>query len=210
MLQDFKKRFSGMKIDILWTTILDPRCRSLKHLSKAERKASKETLMDEVMKVLKSEQKSKPIIIDDEHEGDSQVFVHSFDIFDSPIKSYTTGTQGDEEEETKESELLRNSAVREVEPYLDHSMRVSPEVSSLSWWKDHKHQFPHVSSVARKWLCVPATSTPSERVFSDCGLALTAKRSRLKGDILRDQVMIRRNLRCLNITDDDIEAKFSK
>ena len=51
---------------------------------------------------------------------------------------------------------------------------------------------------------------PSERVFSDCGLALTAKRSRLKGNILRDQVMIRRNVPCLNITRDDIQTKFAK
>ena len=55
-----------------------------------------------------------------------------------------------------------------------------------------------------------ASSTPSERVFSDCGLALTAKRSRLKGHVLRDQVMIRRNAHYLNITLHDVEALFAK
>ena len=89
-------------------------------------------------------------------------------------------------------------------------MVVSPEAYSLDWWRVNKHQFPHIAVLARKWLCVTATSTPSERVFSDCGLGLTAKRSRLKGYVLRDQVMIRRNACCVNITQDDIAAKFSK
>ena len=53
---------------------------------------------------------------------------------------------------------------------------------SMDWWKVHRHQFPRIAQLARKLLCVTATSTPSEIVFSDCGLALTAKRSRLKGN----------------------------
>jgi len=32
MLDELKKQFTGMTIDILWTTILDPRCQSLRHL----------------------------------------------------------------------------------------------------------------------------------------------------------------------------------
>jgi len=46
----------------------------------------------------------------------------------------------------------------------------------------------------RKWLCVPATSTPSVRVFSDCGLAGTVKRSILSSDALQHQVTLRRNI----------------
>ena len=102
------------------------------------------------------------------------------------------------------------SATREVENYLDHTIVVGSDMSSLDWWKAEKHRFPRISVLARKWLCVPASSTPSERVFSDCGLALTAKRSRLKGSILRDQVMIRRNAHCIRITQDDILTKFSE
>ena len=71
-------------------------------------------------------------------------------------------------------------------------------------------RFTHIAVLARKWLCVTATSTPSERVFSGCGLGLTAKRSRLNGYILRDQVMIRRNTGCVNITQNDIETFFSR
>jgi len=64
--------------------------------------------------------------------------------------------------------------------------------------------FPRIAKVARKWLCVGATSTASERVFSDCGLVVTAKRTRLSGFGLRDQVLVRRNLRYVECNEDDI------
>ena len=51
----------------------------------------------------------------------------------------------------------------------------------------------NVAVVARKWLSVPATSTPSERVFSICGIVNTAKRSRLSGKSIENQVFIHNN-----------------
>jgi hypothetical protein len=40
------------------------------------------------------------------------------------------------------------------------------------WWRENKHLYLNIAWTAHKWLCVPATSTPSERVFSNCGVAL--------------------------------------
>ena len=200
LLKEFKTRFSGITIDILWTTILDPRCRSLKHLTSMEREEAKNLLIKEVLQTFKNEDPQGPASI-----SNVRLDVHGFDIFDSSVKV------NEAEESTVQHQLqLQNSAKREVENYLDPTIIVSPETSSLDWWRENKYRFPHVAVLARKWLCVTATSTPSERVFSDCGLGLTAKRSRLKGYVLRDQVMIRRNACCVNITQDDIVAKLSK
>jgi hypothetical protein len=41
MLDELKKRSKGMTIDLCWTTILDPRCQSLKHLNQSEIQAAK-------------------------------------------------------------------------------------------------------------------------------------------------------------------------
>lgn len=49
----------------------------------------------------------------------------------------------------------------------------------LEYWKDRRYSFPWLASLARAVLFVPATSTPSERVFSVAGQIITAKRSRL-------------------------------
>jgi hypothetical protein len=77
------------------------------------------------------------------------------------------------------------SARREIEvfkqvpflPFLDPTTleRTNP----LRWWRDHETSFPFLSKLARRVLCVPATSAPSERLFSVAGQTITKKRNRL-------------------------------
>ena len=52
----------------------------------------------------------------------------------------------------------------------------------LQWWKDHAPSFPHVAVLARRYLCIPATSAPSERLFSTAGLTITKARNGLRDD----------------------------
>ncbi|XP_064459035.1 zinc finger BED domain-containing protein 4-like [Ornithodoros turicata] len=51
--------------------------------------------------------------------------------------------------------------------------------SVLDFWRSAQTQLPWLSCLAKKVLCVPATSTPSERVFSIAGLIVRAKRANL-------------------------------
>ena len=185
LLNEYIKRFRGLTIEIMWTSMLDPRLRTLKHLSLMEREEAKVILIEQVEKVLLSNEELNTSDIPTETSatmGDD-----AFDIFDSPLRSF----EDTQTEETNNEDVLAQkrilaqiSARREVENYLDHTIIVSPRVNFLSWWRENMYRFPHITVLARKWLCVTATSTPSERVFSDCGLGLTAKRSRLNGYIL--------------------------
>jgi len=56
---------------------------------------------------------------------------------------------------------------------------ISADADPLDWWKAHVKEMPMLSKVARKYLCIPATSVPSERVFSASGHILSPQRSRL-------------------------------
>ncbi|KYQ58113.1 Zinc finger BED domain-containing protein 1, partial [Trachymyrmex zeteki] len=47
----------------------------------------------------------------------------------------------------------------------------------LKWWKARADRFPILSNLARKYLCIPATSANSERTFFTAGNIVTPKRS---------------------------------
>ena len=49
----------------------------------------------------------------------------------------------------------------------------------LTWWRRNRARFPLMASLARQYLCVPATSVPAEHVFSVCGLVVNKLRCRL-------------------------------
>ncbi|XP_059194212.1 E3 SUMO-protein ligase ZBED1-like [Centropristis striata] len=59
-------------------------------------------------------------------------------------------------------------------PGADH------EEDPLKWWKCHKINFPLLSKLAQKYLCIQATSSASERAFSASGNVVSAHRSCLK------------------------------
>ena len=67
----------------------------------------------------------------------------------------------------------------ELELYMSERP-VAQSESPLSWWKGNEYRFPRLAKVARSTLCNPATSTPSERIFSVAGLPVTKLRSCLK------------------------------
>ena len=50
----------------------------------------------------------------------------------------------------------------------------------LQWWKKYSSLMPKLSKVAKKYLIIPATSVPAERVFSKAGELVSARRARLK------------------------------
>ena len=51
--------------------------------------------------------------------------------------------------------------------------------SPLDWWKVEATRFPLLAFVTKGYLAIPATSVPSERVFSTAGDVVTDQRARL-------------------------------
>ena len=60
----------------------------------------------------------------------------------------------------------------------------------LEWWKMKQNQFPLLAALAKKYLAVPATSAPSERVFSTAGLTIANARARLLPETAAELVFL--------------------
>ena len=66
--------------------------------------------------------------------------------------------------------------VDEIEKYLKSDVNCN---DVLQFWQLSGDEYSHLKSLARIVLAIPATSTPSERVFSTTGLIFNAKRTML-------------------------------
>ena len=74
------------------------------------------------------------------------------------------------------------------EPVLDHNS------DPLEWWRKNEERFPTLSKLAKKLFCIPATSVPSERVFSNAGNIVTKKRASLKPENVDMLIFLNKNL----------------
>lgn len=52
----------------------------------------------------------------------------------------------------------------------------------FNWWKTHEPTFPILSKLVKKYLIIPATSVPSERLFNIAGDIITDTRTCLTGN----------------------------
>ncbi|KAI4819180.1 hypothetical protein KUCAC02_004449 [Chaenocephalus aceratus] len=65
----------------------------------------------------------------------------------------------------------------------------------LVWWKEHQYEYPLLSHLAKRYLCIPGTSVSSERVFSTAGDIVTAQRCALLPDHVDQIIFLNKNLK---------------
>ena len=64
----------------------------------------------------------------------------------------------------------------ELPKYIDEAP-IARTDDPLQWWKSRQRKYPAMSKLAKRYIGIPATSTPSEKVFSTAGNIISAKRS---------------------------------
>ena len=67
----------------------------------------------------------------------------------------------------------------------------------IAWWKERRIEYPFLFKAVRCLLCTPATSVPSERIFSEAGYIARAKRSKIMPRNLDKYLFIKRNKKLL-------------
>ena len=64
----------------------------------------------------------------------------------------------------------------------------------LGYWKINRFKYPNLIKLVKKYLCIPATSTESERTFSNLNNLLTKKRLCMKGETVNAQLFLKDKL----------------
>ena len=64
--------------------------------------------------------------------------------------------------------------------------------NQLDWYRQHKDKFPYIAQLARRIVCIPATSapSPSERLFSQAGLTIAKDRANLLPEMAESLVFL--------------------
>lgn len=85
------------------------------------------------------------------------------------------------------------SSKEDIEQY---STITKPDAESnpLDWWMLQAPSYPVLAKLAKKYFCICASSSPSERLFSASGNILSKKRNLLKPEKLNILVFLAKNL----------------
>ncbi|XP_034078778.1 zinc finger BED domain-containing protein 1-like [Gymnodraco acuticeps] len=185
ILQYLQEKYSDPKTQALLdiATSLDPRFK-LDYVSEDNKTTVKTRLKDEMTSI---------------------VTMESLSLTPTTASSSATPPPGGKKRKTLGSFFKvakgNEAAAPEVEQVVDMelgayllSRNIDSEDDPLKWWNDNKGQYPRLSMLARKYLCITATSSPSERAFSTGGNIVTCLRSSLKPQNVDMLVFLAKNL----------------
>nr|XP_054599277.1 E3 SUMO-protein ligase ZBED1-like [Nothobranchius furzeri] len=105
---------------------------------------------------------------------------------DAPHEVEITSADRDRPEYKLKNELTLYQTMPEVQAEHD----------PLTWWKANHTTFPHLALLAKKYLCIAASSCASERIFSTSGLICSPRRARLT----EEHIDIIHSLTCLGLS----------
>ena len=175
-------RQKGLPQVTLIAAALDPRTKKLKGIGKED----KDKIWDEIrrrMLVLIQERNSTTgvtVIIEDEPVPARVA---------NPMKELFKGMGDDDSDDEvqldsndKEGMEIRTEteyyfSLKVLAMYENENEENCVYSDPLLWWKMNAKVLPLLSNLARRALCIPATSAPSERVFSAAGLTIAKCRA---------------------------------
>lgn len=175
LLQALEDKFDqGLEATLRKASALDPRFRSLKFVDAAEHDDLKRSILQEASRQLT--------------EGDDDCSIET-PAKKKPDCSKLAALMEDEDD----GSTCASSAVEEDVQLYFSSKALPIDTDPLAWWSAHASEFPYLAVLARRYLCVPATSVPSERVFSCAGVIVNKLRASLSPSNVDCLIFLQKN-----------------
>ena len=180
---DLDTRYTEDVSDILKVaTFLDPRFKT-KYMTEIETATIKDKLEEECSTV---ELECESATVQSEHQPP-----------EPPAKKCNLGTLFKSNEEAEETTVQTISREQRFSVELNSYVSVPKldfEEDPLAWWKVQASSYPILAQLAQKYLCVCATSSPSERLFSASGNIVSPLRATLNPDKVNMLTFLAKNL----------------
>ena len=148
-------RFGDLSDVMKIATMLDPRMKDLSFLAKSKRTKAFDTLLNEI------DQDAQPI----------EATASSSDMATAVLFPF--------KEAAKKTAVEEPDVASELQRYRSHPVAGAKlnDLNILSWWRTHSPLFPALAALARTYLALPASSAPSERVFSKMNVVVDKRRA---------------------------------
>lgn len=175
--KEISERFLAVETNNLMAkcSMLDPRFKSKVFSSDQTFNLAKERLESDVARMISVERRHNPNTnTNDDNSADSE------SLMDQEEEENLIWADFDKICKSRKEIDPKAAAILEVRSYLAEDL-ISRKENPLEWWKARAAIYPHLAKLAKQYLCIVATSVPSERIFSKAGQLISERRSRLKG-----------------------------
>ena len=192
MLSSLNRRYQHMETNKLYAlaTALDPRFKLCVFASASASASVRQMLMEEYEQLAEIEDspippEKQPRTATESGNGENASTSKSmlWTYFDEIVKEHNS----DGPASTPTVEAV-------VDAYL-HEPVCSRKSSPLDYWKQKQSLWPLLATMARKYLSIPPSSVPSERLFSTAGEVMSDRRNRLAPEKVEMLLFLNKNLK---------------
>ena len=183
IFSDLSGRYTGSILGITTkAAFLDPRFKSLLFLKPEEKRDVEFQIESEMVAIMIAEDGRRPKESEPpvkRYRGEHKLMELLEDVVNPTLQDQSTIPAT----ERAKTELSR---------YVGED---STGKNPLQWWSEHSSRYPTLNQLALKYLCIPATSVPSERAFSIAGHIVNEKRACLLPETVNMMVFLAENLK---------------
>ena len=170
-------RFGTISMVMRLATVLDPRTKDLDAFDDTTKDQMRDALRDAILGLAENTGAEEREV--DEEEVEEVQQAASVSIISTLLKK------------SKKKKRANTSLDDEITQYLEED--VENDVEPLVWWRQKEPRFPRVARLAKKYLALPASSAPSERMFSKMNAVVDKRRASLDPDRVERIVFIKQN-----------------
>ena len=177
-----RRRFTGIENAHLLalSTLLDPRLKKLAFSNRNAARQGEQWILQEIKDSVSVESTREDNDVS-EQISDKSKPPGLWDLFDRKVA------------DSQSTNSVSNRSSIEIQSYFAEDPLPRHE-DPLLWWKVNESRFGLLVPIAKKYLCIPGTSVPSERLFSKAGELISIRRNRLKSKNVDMMIFLNKNL----------------